>query len=70
MTGSLDRRAFLWSLAAAGARSARELDATTVAGYMRSQGASDTWLDWFFAQEGRIARFDAAAALGAWVSNS
>lgn len=42
--------------------SALELDRTTVVGYMRSQGASDTWLDWFFAQEGRIARFNAAAA--------
>ena len=41
--------------------SARELDRTTIAGYMRSQGASDDWLDWFFAQEGRIARANAAA---------
>jgi monoamine oxidase len=42
--------------------SALELDATTFAGYMQSQGASATWRDWFFAQEGRIARVNAAAA--------
>jgi monoamine oxidase len=41
--------------------SAGELDATTMAGHMRSQGASATWRDWFFAQEGRIARVNAAA---------
>jgi monoamine oxidase len=41
--------------------SALELDATTLAGYMRSQGASETWLDWLFAQEGRVARTNAAA---------
>ena len=41
--------------------SARALDRTTMAGYMRSQGATDDWLDWFFAQEGRIARANAAA---------
>jgi monoamine oxidase len=41
--------------------SALELDGTTLAGYMRSQGASDTWLDWLFAQEGRVARTNAAA---------
>jgi monoamine oxidase len=41
--------------------SARALDRTTLAGYMRAQGASDDWLDWFFAQEGRIARANAAA---------
>ena len=41
--------------------SARKLDRTTLAGYMRSQGASDTWLDWFFAHEGRIGRANAAA---------
>jgi monoamine oxidase len=29
---------------------------------MRAQGASQTWLDWFFAQEGRIDRVNAAAA--------
>jgi monoamine oxidase len=40
---------------------AQELDRTTLAGYMRSQGASDTWLDWLFAQEGRIGRTNAAA---------
>jgi monoamine oxidase len=41
--------------------SALELDRTTMAGYMQSQGASATWRDWFFAQEGRIARVNAAA---------
>ena len=41
--------------------SALELDGTTLSGYMRSQGASDTWLDWLFAQEGRIGRTNAAA---------
>jgi monoamine oxidase len=41
--------------------SARELDRTTMAGHMASQGASGTWRDWFFAQEGRIARANAAA---------
>ena len=41
--------------------SARELDRTTMTGHMRSQGASDTWLDWFYAQNGRIARVNAAA---------
>jgi monoamine oxidase len=41
--------------------SALELDATTMAGYMKSQGASDTWLDWFRAQEGNIGRINAAA---------
>ena len=28
---------------------------------MRAQGASETWLDWLFAQEGRIGRTNAAA---------
>jgi monoamine oxidase len=41
--------------------SALELDGTTMAGHMQSQGASETWQDWFFAQEGRIARANAAA---------
>jgi monoamine oxidase len=41
---------------------ALELDRTTVDGYMASQGASATWRDWFYAQEGRIARANAAAA--------
>jgi monoamine oxidase len=40
---------------------ALELDATTLSGYMRAQGASETWLDWLFAQEGRIGRTNAAA---------
>ena len=43
--------------------SALELDRTTLAGYMRSQGASETWLDWFFAQEGRIGRANARRRL-------
>ena len=41
--------------------SALELDRTTMAGHMQGQGASPTWSDWFFAQEGRIARANAAA---------
>lgn len=41
--------------------SALELDATTFAGHLRSQRASATWREWFFAQEGRIARVNAAA---------
>jgi monoamine oxidase len=41
--------------------SALELDRTTMDGYMASQGASATWRDWFYAQEGRIARVNAAA---------
>ena len=40
--------------------SALELDRTTMAGHMAAQGASATWRDWFFAQEGRIARVNAA----------
>jgi monoamine oxidase len=41
---------------------ALELDGTTMDGYMESQGASATWRDWFYAQEGRFARVNAAAA--------
>jgi monoamine oxidase len=41
---------------------ALELDGTTMDGYMQSQGASATWRDWFYAQEGRFARVNAAAA--------
>ena len=41
--------------------SALELDRTTMDGHMQSQGASSTWRDWFYAQEGRIARANAAA---------
>jgi monoamine oxidase len=41
--------------------SALELDDTTLSGYMRAQGASETWLDWLFAQEGRVGRTNAAA---------
>jgi monoamine oxidase len=43
---------------------ALELDRTTMDGYMASQGASATWRDWFYAQEGRFARVNAAAAFG------
>jgi monoamine oxidase len=42
--------------------SALELDAMTMDEYMGSQGASATWRDWFYAQEGRFARVNAAAA--------
>jgi monoamine oxidase len=45
--------------------SAHELDRTTMDGYMRSQGASRTWRDWFYAQEGRIARVNGAAGFAA-----
>jgi monoamine oxidase len=41
---------------------ALELDGTSMDGYMQSQGASATWRDWFYAQEGRFARVNAAAA--------
>jgi monoamine oxidase len=41
--------------------SALELDRTTLGGYVRSQGGSDTWLDWFYTQEGRIDRVNGAA---------
>jgi monoamine oxidase len=41
---------------------ALELDGTTMDGYMESQGASATWREWFYAQEGRFARVNAAAA--------
>jgi monoamine oxidase len=41
--------------------SALELDRMTFDGYMASQGASATWRDWFYAQEGRVARLNAAA---------
>jgi monoamine oxidase len=40
---------------------ARELDRTTMDGYMRARGASRAWRDWFYAQEGRIARVNGAA---------
>jgi monoamine oxidase len=41
---------------------ALELDGVTMDSYMSSQGASATWRDWFYAQEGRFARVNAAAA--------
>jgi monoamine oxidase len=41
--------------------SALELDRATIDGYMRSRGASATWRDWFYAQEGRLGRVNAAA---------
>jgi monoamine oxidase len=43
-------------------RTALELDDTTMDGYMRSQGASAGWRDWFYAQEGRFGRVNSAAA--------
>ena len=41
--------------------SALELDRTTMDEYMSEQGASPTWRDWFYAQNGRIGRVNAAA---------
>jgi monoamine oxidase len=41
---------------------ALELDRASMDGYMRDQGASAAWRDWFYAQEGRFARVNAAAA--------
>ena len=41
--------------------SARELDRTTIDGHLTAQGASKTWRDWFYAQNGRVARVNAAA---------
>jgi monoamine oxidase len=41
--------------------SARELDRTTMGSFLRSRGASDAWRDWFYAQNGRIERINAAA---------
>jgi monoamine oxidase len=41
--------------------SARELDRTTIDGYLRAKGASRAWRDWFYAQNARIARVNAAA---------
>jgi monoamine oxidase len=40
---------------------ARELDRTTIDGYIEAHGASRAWRDWFYAQNGRIARVNAAA---------
>ena len=40
--------------------SARVLDATTLDGFLAGQGASRVWRDWFYAQSGRIGRFNAA----------
>ncbi|NEA34922.1 NAD(P)/FAD-dependent oxidoreductase [Streptomyces sp. SID13031] len=39
-----------------------ELDGLTFAGYMRRQGASQAWVDWFLAQNGNLARINALAA--------
>lgn len=41
--------------------SAVELDRTTIGGWLHRQGASRTWRDWFYAQNGRIDRINAAA---------
>jgi monoamine oxidase len=40
---------------------ALELDRVTFGEYIQDQGASDSWLDWFCAQEGNIRRINAAA---------
>lgn len=45
----------------AGVPSALELDRTTMDGYFARRGASRAWRDWFYAQNGRIARVNAAA---------
>jgi monoamine oxidase len=42
---------------------ALELDRTTIDGYLAAQGASRAWRDWFYAQNGRVARVNAAAGL-------
>jgi monoamine oxidase len=47
--------------------SARELDRVTIGDYMRAQGASETWLNWFYAQEGR---FDRVNALGLFATEA
>lgn len=41
--------------------SARRLDRTTIGGYLHGRGASRAWRDWFYAQNGRIDRVNAAA---------
>ncbi|GLZ06791.1 hypothetical protein Acsp03_42570 [Actinomadura sp. NBRC 104412] len=43
--------------------SALELDRVTVDEYLAGRGASKTWRDWFYAQNGRVARANAAAGL-------
>lgn len=45
--------------------SALELDRLTFGAYIKAQGASDGWLDWFCAQEGNIRRVNAAAGFAA-----
>ncbi|GAB3933858.1 hypothetical protein GCM10029976_041990 [Kribbella albertanoniae] len=45
----------------AGFASTNELDGLTFAQYMRKQGASQGWVDWFFAQEGQLGRINALA---------
>jgi monoamine oxidase len=42
---------------------ARELDQLTVEAYLRAQGASEGWIDWFCALEGNVRRFNAFAGL-------
>lgn len=39
---------------------ARRLDRSTMDSYLRDRGASQAWRDWFYAQNGRIARINAA----------
>jgi monoamine oxidase len=41
---------------------ALELDRMTMDEYMQARGASASWRDWFYAQEGRFAQVNAAAA--------
>jgi monoamine oxidase len=50
--------------------SALELDRTTIGDYMRAQGASETWLNWFYAQEGRFERVNAAGLFATEAVNS
>jgi monoamine oxidase len=45
--------------------SALELDQHTVDSYARSEGASDALLEWFYAQQGRVGRTNAAAGFAA-----
>lgn len=44
---------------------AGEIDAQTVEEALRSAGASTTWIEWFFAEEGNVRRMNAAAAIAA-----
>ncbi len=50
--------------------SALGLDRMTIGDYMRAQGASETWLNWFYAQEGRFDRVNAAGLFATEAVNS